>query len=95
MIANAHATQNNSLGARFLGAAPAHARTSIQPDISFATQVLDADFIERIDGHLEIGEVDTGTIGLDPNLGVGIDNSFNGYHDFHNQHLTRWNTWGG
>src|SRR4030095_12953859 len=49
-----------------------------QPD-----SLLDGDFIERIDGHLQIGEVDTRAIGLDPNLGVGIDNSFNGYHNFH------------
>jgi hypothetical protein len=50
MIANAHATQNNSPGARFLGAALEHARTSIRPDISFATQAI-AEFLQLGSRH--------------------------------------------
>src|SRR3984957_11630067 len=43
----------------------------------------DGDFIEGVDRHLHVGEVDPRAIRLDPDLGVEVDHALHGDENFH------------
>ena len=51
-----------------------------------ADSFLDGDFVEWVDAHLYVGEIDGRAVGLDTRLGVVIDHPFNGHENLHDWH---------
>ncbi len=47
--------------------------------------LLDGDLVKRIHAHLDVGDIDAGAIGLDANLDVVINNTFDGDQDLHGE----------
>ena len=45
--------------------------------------LLDADFVERVHGHLDVGRLDAGSVSLDPNLDVEVDDALDRDQDLH------------
>ena len=48
-----------------------------------ANRFLDADFVEGVQRHFDVGEIDAGLIRLHADLDVVVDDPFDGHENFH------------
>jgi hypothetical protein len=48
-----------------------------------AHRFLDGNLVERVDGHLDVREVDAGAVGLHADLDVGVHDALYGNQNFH------------
>ena len=53
-------------------------------------RLLDGDLAERVDGHLDVGQVDAGAVGLHPDLDVGVHDALDGYQYLHGADVLVW-----